>query len=449
MGIRRVLVTLAAVLVAIVGFAVPASAEDYDLRGTAAVEGGPYLLGEPVTVKYTVTNAGTRGVYYSHGIADHLGGTRFWVDSGWGDLGPGGFGASFEPGETREYLLTGHLTGPLDGDSRFRLSVSLLDGVTPPLAPAEVVVRAAAGTTTIGGQAFADADEDGVADPGEALAGAEVALYGSDLSATRTTGADGRYSFADLPPGRYDVYPESAPGGWILGGGTTVRADGSTPVVEVPLRALRPLSETLRATVALDQDTYRIGDPAVLTVTLANTGTRVLSGVYGACDRGDIGRSLDITPAGWGELDYFGPGATIRPGETRTFEVPGTVTERAGRWGVLEQICDFTRDEAYHEGTPVARDTAKILGLEGTSTGRIVTETGEGLAGQPVTATDIDTGQALVATTGAEGNLTIAGPAGRYRLSVAGPWVLVGNGPVYVASEAMNQNGWVFTRTPG
>jgi SdrD B-like protein/carboxypeptidase family protein len=445
LGIRRVLVTSAAVLVAIVGFAVPASAEDYDLRGTAVVEGGPYLPGEPVTVKYTVTNAGTRGVYYSHGIADHLGGTRFWVDSGWGDLGPGGFGASFVPGETREYLLTGRLTGPLDGDSRFRLSVSLLDGVTPPLAPAEVTVRAASGTTTIGGQAYADADEDGVADPGEELAGVQVQLNWTE---TRTTGADGRYSFPDLPPGQYDVYPAGAPGGWIVGGGTSVRADGTTPVVDVPLRALRPLSETLHAEVALDKDTYRVGDPAVLTVQLANTGSRVISGVYGACDRGDIGRSLDITSAGWGELDYFGAGATIRPGETRTFQVPGTVTERAGRWGVLEQICDFTRDEAYHEGTPDARDTAKILGTEGTSRGRIVSETGEGVAGQLVTATDIDNGQVLTATTDADGNLTIAGSTGRYRLSVADPWVLVGEQQVYVASEAMNQNGWVFTRQP-
>lgn len=265
--------------------------------------------------------------------------------------------------------------------------MSLLDGVTPPLAPADVVVPVAAGTTTIGGQAFADADEDGVADPGEALAGAQVRLNGTE---TRTTGADGRYSFADLPSVHYDVYPVGAPGGWILGGGTSVRADGSTPVVDVPLRALRPLSETLHAEVALDKDTYRVGDPAVLTVQLANTGSRVISGVYGACDR----------------------------------------------------------DEAYHEGTPDARDTAKILGLDGTSSGRIVTETGEGLAGQPVTATDIDNGQVLTATTDADGNLTIAGPTGRYRLSVAGPWVLVGDRSVYVVSEAMNQNGWVLTRQP-
>jgi hypothetical protein len=448
LGIRRVLVTSAAVLVAIVGFAVPASAEDYDLRGTAVVEGGPYLPGEPVTVKYTVTNAGTRGVYYSHGIADHLDGTRFRVDSGWGDLGPGGFGASFVPGETREYLLTGYLMGPLDGDSRFRLSVSLLDGVTPPLAPAEVTVRAASGTTTIGGQAYADADEDGVADPGEALAGAEVRLYGADLPETRTTGADGRYSFADLPPGQYGIYAAGAPGGWILGGGTSVRADGSTPVVDVPLRALRPLSETLHAKVTLDRDTYRVGDPAVLTVELANTGSRVVSEVYGACDRGDTGRAADITEAGWGELAYSGPGATIRPGETRTFRVPGTVTERPARWGFLEQSCDFTRDEAYHDGVPEARDTAKVLGQDGTSAGRIVTEAGEGVAGQRVDATDLDTGRTIHGTTGADGSLTIAGPAGRYRLSVSGPWVLTGDQPVYVVAEPLSQDGWVLTRKP-
>lgn len=436
---------LAAVLMAVMGFAVPATAASYDFRGTAVVEGGPYLPGEPVTVKYTVTNAGASSVYVPAGIADERSGTLFWVDSGWGDLGPNGAGTTFQAGESREFLLAGHLIGPLAGDARFRLSVSLLDAVTPPLAPADVVVPVAAGTTTIGGLAYADADEDGVADPGEELAGVQVQLNWTE---TRTTGADGRYSFADLPPGTYDVYPAGAPGGWIVGGGKSVRADGTAPVVDVPLRALRPLSETLHAEVALDKDTYRVGDPAVLTVQLANTGSRVISGVYGACDRGDIGRSLDITSAGWGELDYFGAGATIRPGETRTFQVPGTVTERAGRWGVLEQICDFTRDEAYHEGTPEARDTAKILGTEGTSWGRIVSETGEGVAGQLVTATDIDNGQVLTATTDADGNLTIAGPTGRYRLSVADPWVLVGEQQVYVASEAMNQNGWVFTRQP-
>ncbi len=440
----KIFAMVLAVLVAVVGWAVPATAAGYDFRGTAVVEGGPYVPGEPVTVKYTVTNAGD-SAYVAAGIVDQQGGPSFWVDSGWGDLGPGGPGATFQTGETREFRLTGGLIAPLTGDSRFRLSLSRLDGMTPPLAPVDVVVPLATGTTTISGQAFADADEDGVADPGEALAGAHVRLDGDE---TRTTDAEGRYSFDDLPPGHYDVYPADAPGGWILGGGTSVRADGSTPVVDVPLRALRPLSETLHAEVALDEDSYRVGDPAVLTVELANTGQRVISGVYGACDRGDIGRSLDITPAGWGELDYFGPGATIRPGETRTFRVPGTVTERAGRWGVLEQFCDFTRDEAYHEGVPEARDTAKILGLDGTSTGRIVTGTGEGVAGQQVSATDVDTGQVLTATTDADGNLTIAGPTGRYRLSVAGPWVLVGERQVYVASEAMNQNGWVFTRQP-
>jgi hypothetical protein len=54
--------------------------------------------------------------------------------------------------------------------------------------------------------------------------------------------------------------------------------------------------------------------------------------------------------------------------------VPGTVTDRSAGWGFLEQSCDFTRDEAYHYGVPEARDTAKVTGRDGTSEGRIVTE---------------------------------------------------------------------------
>jgi hypothetical protein len=438
--VLRVLVMLvAAGLVTAAGFAIPAAAAGYDLRGTAVVEGGPHLPGDQVTVKYTVTNAGDIGVYYAHG---HDQGS-FAVESGWGDLGEPA-GASFAPGESRDYLLSGHVGGT---SGQVQLSV-LLDGVSSPLALTEVTIPVATGSVTVTGQVFADADEDGVAGPGEGLAGAHVALSGYIVDETRTTGADGRFSFADLPPRTYGVYVPDAPDGWlVLGGVRELRLDGSVPVVDVPLRAVRPLAETVHANLTLDRETYEVGDSAVVAVSLANTGSRPVTGVFAACDGVGYGRDLEITPAGWGELAYGGPGATIQPGETRTFRVPGTVRDVSGSWGFLEEYCDFPRDEDF-SGSPRGADTAKVTGRDGTSTGRIVTETGEGLAGAEVTATDADTGAVVTATTEADGRLTVTGPAGRYRLSVPGPWVLSGYQPVYVVAAPRNGDGWVLTRQP-
>jgi len=215
----------------------------------------------------------------------------------------------------------------------------------------------------------------------------------------------------------------------------------------VPLRAVRPLAETVHANLALDRETYRAGDSALVTISLTNTGPRPVTGVFAACDGIGYGRDLDITPAGWGELAYGGPGATIQPGETRTFRVPGTVRDVSGSWGFLEEYCDFPRDEDF-SGSPRGEDTAKVTGRTGTSAGRIVTETGEGLPGQQVEATDVDTGSVVTATTDADGRLTVTGSAGRYRLSVPGPWVLSGDQPVYVVAAPLNRDGWVLTRQP-
>ncbi|MGW4522875.1 SdrD B-like domain-containing protein [Amycolatopsis sp. NPDC004378] len=444
----RIFAMAAAVLVAVVGWAVPAAAAGYDLRGTAAVEGGLKVPGEHVTVKYTITNAGDTTVYRARGFAEVLEGTPFQVESGWGDLGATG-GADFAPGESREYVLTGSLDHHGAGPAKVRLSVNVVDGVTPPLAVTDVTIPVAEGTGSIAGQVFGDADQDGVADPGEGLAGVSVELYRYGVSQTRTSGPDGRFSFENLEPGEYDLYPSQAPGGWVLlGGGRTVRVDGTVPVVDVPVRAVRPLSESLRAKLVLDKETYHAGDHAVMTVKLVNTGSRVLSGLHGSCDRVGYGRDLDITSAGWGELDYLGAGATIRPGETRVFRVPGTVRDVSGSWGFLEQYCDFGNEETYGIG-PESRDTAKVTGRTGTSTGRIVTDTGDGLAGQLVKATDRDTLRVITATTGADGSLTFTGPAGRYDLSVRGPGKLDGPAPVYVVAAPLNGNGWVFTRRAG
>ncbi|KRG63204.1 hypothetical protein ABB26_13070 [Stenotrophomonas humi] len=70
----------------------------------------------------------------------------------------------------------------------------------------------------ITGKVWLDANNDGVVDPGEVgIAGVEMELTGSDINGnpitpiTVTTGADGSYSFLNLPPGEYKVVEKQQP----------------------------------------------------------------------------------------------------------------------------------------------------------------------------------------------------------------------------------------------
>ncbi|MBP2473374.1 putative repeat protein (TIGR01451 family) [Crossiella equi] len=76
--------------------------------------------------------------------------------------------------------------------------------------------------SSLAGQVYADANDNGVRDPGEApIAGAEVTLSGTDangkpVSLTATTGADGTYLFDRLLSGSYTV-TEKQPAGYLDG----------------------------------------------------------------------------------------------------------------------------------------------------------------------------------------------------------------------------------------
>ncbi len=72
----------------------------------------------------------------------------------------------------------------------------------------------------ITGKVWMDANNDGVVDPGEdGIAGVEMELTGTDINGnpitpiTVTTGADGSYSFLNLPPGEYKVVEKQQPAG--------------------------------------------------------------------------------------------------------------------------------------------------------------------------------------------------------------------------------------------
>lgn len=443
-------------------FVTTASAEaGPDLRSTVTVPDGTYLVGDELTVTLTVTNVGDSGAYYIRKAEQHVSGTSFYItdDSGWGDLGPDGLGANYLPGESREYRLTGVL-GDWAGEARFRLGVisptdvnpadDLGDGVVPVVSPQTEV--------EVSGQVFGDADQDGAPSPGEALAGVTMSMHRDIGQQDVLTDADGRFSFPDLTVGAYYLSSENAPDGWVLPGGwQELRLDGSVANTDVPLRALRPLSESLRAEFTLDEQTYQAGDEAQVTVTLANTGTRPITGIHAACDRAGNGRDLDITEAGWGELAYSGPGATIQPGQTRSFLVPATVRPITGNWGFLVQACDFSQSDEYLEGAPQDVHAAKVIGMDGTSTGTIFhdandngsIDAGEGLADQAVRLTDIDSGHEFTTQTDANGVAALAGPAGRYRMTILGPWTFTDTHVVFnVVGPPLEWDNWVRSVRP-
>ena len=88
----------------------------------------------------------------------------------------------------------------------------------------------------ISGKVWLDANNDGVVDAGEdGIAGVELELTGTDINGnpiapvTATTGADGSYTFLDLPPGTYKVVEKQQPAG-TNDGKTKPGNIGGTPV---------------------------------------------------------------------------------------------------------------------------------------------------------------------------------------------------------------------------
>ncbi|GAA2778063.1 SdrD B-like domain-containing protein [Crossiella cryophila] len=437
------------------------AAEGPDIRSTVSVAGGTYLPGDPITVKLTVTNAGDRGAYYLRKHEQHVSGTRFFIDnmSDWGDLGPGGLGASYLPGESREYTLRGHLGEWGGGDARFRLGPISPRDVNPADDQGEALVPVVSpeNKVVVSGQIYGDADLNGEPSAGEGLAGATVELRDNEGARTAVTGADGGYSFPGVSPGKHSLSVQSVPGGWISHGYRELRLDGSAPETKVSFRAMRPLSESLRVSVGLDKASYPVGAEAEIRLTLTNTGTRALTGIHVACDRIDNRLQLEVPPEGWGELGYYAAGTTVQPGQTREYRVRGTVPAHGGVRGHLYQSCDFCQLEEHSDGQPRGLLTAKVTGRDGTSSGTLfddrnnnaTVDPGEGLVNQEVRLIDLDNGHEFTAQTDGAGVLRLAGPAGRYRMTVQG-WGFVRKDVVFdvVAPPSDYYSGWAHVLRP-
>ncbi|MBB4912308.1 hypothetical protein [Actinophytocola algeriensis] len=448
--VRGVVVVAAVVSSLLGGLPVAPAGAEGELRVSASVAGGPFLVGgeEPIPVTMTVTNGGIeeRRLW---GRVSNVEGSPFHVEgAGWRDLDPYGDGAVFAPGETRTYDLIGHVT-EWAGQPRIRIGVWRPTPNIPEIAETELTFEVVPGdlTDTVGGLVFTDANENSVADPGEELAGLTVRLA-KDYSPIReaVSGADGRFSFADVPVGFYQLLYEPLPDGWLLPYSVSVRADGTGSAADVMVRARRPISESLRASVALDRKIYTAGSPARLTVTLTNSGRRPLTGLRAGCDRLGTLFHLLVTQEAWGELAYEGPGATVQPGQTRTFSVAGTVPEHAVAFGVLSVVCDVGDDDLYLDGAADAPPLyTKVRSNKTADTEGVVfhdrdddyvVDDGEAVTNTRIGLRNVTTGRVTAdATTDAAGYVTYTDvPVGRYHAEIFGPWAPL-NGVIAIASD--------------
>jgi hypothetical protein len=97
----------------------------------------------------------------------------------------------------------------------------------PPIPPAQ-----------LSGFVYVDDDDDGVKDPGEApIPGVLITLTSGTITLTTATGADGSYSFTNLPPDRYTV-TEIQPSGFLDGKDTAGSLGGTVTndrIADIPL----------------------------------------------------------------------------------------------------------------------------------------------------------------------------------------------------------------------
>lgn len=436
-SLRAIGALTAAFTLAGLATAVPANAATGpNIKVTAAVVQGRYLPGDDIPVDVTITNLGDATATEVKGHNQTVSGPYFTVPRGaWGDLEHEGPGGSFAPGETRTYRVIGksmygskenpavefEAYTPGDLDYEDNTSTVTLEHVSPDT------------TDRVAGVLYGDRDEDGKFSPGEGLAGAEARLIGPGMSEylVAITDAEGRFAFDAVPVGpNISWHFEKLPDGWVTGYPPSLRLDGSGQHTALEGRAIRPLTDSLSAKIALDKATYAVGETATATVTLTNVGAREVTGLYAGCDPGGFGRGLEVPEAQWGAFSYQNKAGKIAPGQSVVLKVAGKVPAKAGAFGATGLDCWFDNDNSLSSG-PYAYQNAKVPGARADSRGQLwydkngnhQFEPGEGVANATVTLSTEGGKFVSLAKTDANGFLTFTNVAvGVYRFAVLGSW---------------------------
>lgn len=441
-GVRRLVAVLAVTLTA-GALAVPAAHADPgpELVITATVDDSTHLVGKPFPITVTLANQTDRQLTKVTIYRNHLSGSYYSVQD-WQGIGPSGQGVTLDPGATRAFTLTGtvwswradvpHEEFRRSGwDQSATLTIPLVDPTTTKGSASGVV--------------YGDRNENQAYDEGEGLAGATVSLSGSTLpNLEAVTGADGQFSFPDIPAQRYGLSTHSLPGGWVADSTSWSNVDvgGGDPTSGLRLRGVRPLTEQLHVTGAFDRQTYQAGDPVQVTFTLTNVGTTPLTGITLGCDRfGSVDHLLGWDS--WSDILYPAT-VTVAAGETRTFTETGTVPPTAAKYGGFYAECDFSTEPGPGEGLPNVYIVAHVPGPAGSTGGTIfhddngnyTPDAGEAVTDTAVTLVDeVDGSDVATAETDANGHVSFSSvPAGSYTARVADGWTPVDAGSIHVGT---------------
>ncbi|WP_439662612.1 SdrD B-like domain-containing protein [Lentzea sp. HUAS TT2] len=284
---------------------------------------------------------------------------------------------------------------------------------------------------SISGVLYADKNSNGKQDPGEALEDGTITVTGRSTYTTNS-GAEGRFAFADLAPGDY-VPAYFLPDGWVVHNTAQV---GSTDVIsvvagvttEVAVRAERPYSEQLSATVSLDRDSYEYPASAKITVTLTNTTDRRIDGIQASCNRHNAENTL-------GSSNYwylFGsPGQSIEAGQQRKVTITERIPAPALTAGAVTLDCDFAPNALWNPDGPQVHAEAVVnggfsytlvLGEDRNADQRI--DADEALSGEKVALLDQQTGrQVAERKSGADGRVEFTGlTPGDYQAVLLSAW---------------------------
>ncbi len=238
----------------------------------------------------------------------------------------------------------------------------------------------------VSGRVFIDSNNDGVFNGSDAgLSGVQLNLTGTDfnslpVSATTTTGADGRYVFAGLAAGTYTVTEPSQPASTSNGVTTVGSTGGLATATSVVPSAISSINLTGPATLSSNNDFGEIFVPAPPAPTTGVSGTVYIDqNNNGAIDPGDDGISA-VT------VTLTGSSSTGQP-------VSLTTTTAAGGGYVFAGVppsnpagytVTETQPAAYTDGK-----TTVTPGLPGAPT-----------AGKPVAAGGTDTITGVIVTVG-------------------------------------------------
>lgn len=337
-----------------------------DLKVTAAFDRAEYAPESAMGVTVTVENKGTAPAsdvrFSTNG--------NVWFESGGEQLrripGPG-----LVPGERLTYQLVVKQSYARDSTAEF--SVRVTDGLeqypeadpTPQDNYASTTAQVPQGRGSVIGVVYADHNGNGQPDSGEGVSGKSLQATGgapfTPLGAR--TGANGEFSFTDVPTGRYRAYFTTTDVVVQPGSSEFAVENGVTRTVAIQVGP--PVSNVLRASVSLDRDSYRRTDPVTVQVSVTNTGTKPLTGVVAVCNPWNSATTLPGTAPGWAPLNPDGPGVALEPGETKSFTVADVVPDAAYHAGQLSVSCNFGNNGRNVEGYTGSSDHAEVIGAFG------------------------------------------------------------------------------------